>query len=506
MDKDTLFLLVANSIDENGELPEDFHLPQEEEQQFMFADGAQDGIYIYHMGHSPLSREDDNKLGELIRMASEGEEDEAEAGFYKFCQKNRAISIIDEVQKYIVEHASQIKGDNMYRFAIDMMMSSNHIECVKIGMIILELFDTDENDALADAIRAIGVSDEFTIFSVFIMRHWDNGAMEVLELAKHVHGWGRIHCIDFIEPENDEIKEWILENGVDNYVMPAYSGMVAFEKADVMEVLAKDQITKKEMQGVLKIVSAMLDEGPVSGISNLDEPETFLVSVVNKAKNMIPLEVHDYEIINEIDKWQEYNGVDDNPELDSAMNEIFCNEDIRNEIAAALKEGNAIGLASSIGIPYKDIIYDLVVNDFDEYYYLCDRIIKDDDYTDKVIAIFEEKIDLGKIASGAGSELGLGREFKEHRKLDQIIYNLRNYPNKGEKIISAALQSPVIRNRNSAVNVLQCWIGNSKKTLLTICPEIYQLIKEIKDKEVEEDIVNAFEELISGCINFSEMD
>lgn len=74
MDKDTLFLLVANSIDENGELPEDFHLPQEEEQQFMFADGAQDGIYIYHMGHSPLSREDDNNVNGIIKPAVFGSE------------------------------------------------------------------------------------------------------------------------------------------------------------------------------------------------------------------------------------------------------------------------------------------------------------------------------------------------------------------------------------------------------------------------------------------------
>ena len=56
--------------------------------------------------------------------------------------------------------------------------------------------------------------------------------MEILELAKKVRGWGRIHCVDFIEPENDEIKEWLLLNGVDNDVVPAYSALRVFEKAE----------------------------------------------------------------------------------------------------------------------------------------------------------------------------------------------------------------------------------------------------------------------------------
>ena len=35
--------------------------------------------------------------------------------------------------------------------------------------------------------------------------------------------------MDFIEPENDEIRRWLLLNGVDNDVVPAYSAMRVFE-------------------------------------------------------------------------------------------------------------------------------------------------------------------------------------------------------------------------------------------------------------------------------------
>lgn len=60
----------------------------------MFADGAMDGIYIYHMGHSPLSEENADKLGSLLRMAAEGREKEAEKGFAEFCKDNRAAAML----------------------------------------------------------------------------------------------------------------------------------------------------------------------------------------------------------------------------------------------------------------------------------------------------------------------------------------------------------------------------------------------------------------------------
>lgn len=503
MENDSLFLLVANSIDENGDLPSDFSLPKQDDQPIMFADGAMDGIYIYHMGHSPLSEEDADKLGSLLRKAAEGREEEAEEGFAEFCKDNRALSIIDDVQKYIVNHTSELSADNMYKFAVNMMMASNHIECVKIGMCILELFDTEENETLADAIRAIGVSDEFTIFSVFLMRNWENGAMEVLELAKHVHGWGRIHCMDFIEPENEEIKNWILENGVDNEVVPAYSGMVAYEKADVPGVLVKNKLSKDEMHGILKIVSAMLDEGPVNGISNLDEPETFLCSVVKRAAAMLPLEVADYEVINEIDEWQEENGEDDNSELDALMDEIFGNERVRKQVVEAVQEGKAIHLAATIGIPYKEEVYKVMLNNFDNKYYLSGHIASDEEYTDKVIKLFEDNVDLKLVASGSASEMGLGGDYEEHRKLDHIIYELRPFVNKGEKLLEAALQSPVIRNRNMAVKTLQCWVEEKQSPLVEVNPMLHQLLIDIKDKEVEEHLVKGFAVLISGCYEFS---
>ena len=303
MDK-SLCEYIATSRTKEGVLPEGFRLPEgTEEGAVKFADGAMDGISIYHMGPAPLAEEEKKKLGELLDLAGKGSEKEAEEGFRDFCVKHRAITIIDDLQQYIVGHSSALDSNKMYEFAVHLLIESRDRECVKIGLSILELFDAYENEALARNIRIVGLSDEFTIFSVFCLRNWPEPEKELLELAKRVRGWGRIHCIDFLEAENEETREWLFYNGVDNDVLPAYSAWTVYEKANVEDKLKKDSLTYEELHAILAITDALMDEGPVSGISRMEDPQGYLATVLKKAEGEYPFTEWDQKILKNISEW-----------------------------------------------------------------------------------------------------------------------------------------------------------------------------------------------------------
>ena len=273
--------LITNSIDENGFLPENFELPSEGDSEGVkFAAGAMDGICMYHMGHNPLEDDEEKKLEELIMLAGKSEFEKSEQGFAEFCKEHRAITIIDELQNCIIDNKEKLNPNTMFEFADKMFMHSSDIECVKIGLSILELFNTHDNKELATAIRTVALSDEFTIFSMFLMRKWPTAEGDILECAKHVHGWGRIHCVDYIEPTDNETKEWLLFNGADNDVMPAYSAWNIFLKADVPSLIRRGNLSYEEMHAILKITEALMDEGPVPGLSNMDNPQVFLDDVL----------------------------------------------------------------------------------------------------------------------------------------------------------------------------------------------------------------------------------
>ena len=296
---------IVSSRTDEGVLPEGFKLPERtKENGIPFADGAMDGITIYHMGPTPLTEKEKKELGKLLDLAGKGAEKEAEKGFLKFCGQHRALMIIDDLHYYIASHADTLNPGKMYEFAVHLLLDSKDKECVKVGLSILELFDAYDNEALADVIRIVGLSDEFTIFTVFNMRNWPGAEEEILELAKRVRGWGRIHCIDFIDAENEETKEWLFFHGVENNVMPAYSAWPVYEKSNVEEYLKKEKLTYEEVHALLALTDALLDEGPVSGISRMENPKEFLEKVLEKTKGGYSFTEQEQRTINDIREWE----------------------------------------------------------------------------------------------------------------------------------------------------------------------------------------------------------
>ena len=298
-------------------LGKDFSLPSDEK-GLRYVDGAKDGICAYHMGAAEITKKDIEEINKVITLANKGDYDQADSVLEKLCERIRVVNFIDELQDCILDRKDEIE-DKFYVYSLHLMTQSANIECVKVGMMIQELFT--QSDEVKGMVRTLGLSDEFTLYSVFIMRNWENGNTEIMNIAKSVNGWGKVHAVHYIEPDTEEIRQWLLTDAVSNDVMPAYSGWDCYKKADVEAVIKKDKLTYEELEGVLSIVDAMLDEGPVLGISNIEDPKEVLLNVLNHAIKHAPLNAKDCKIISNILDWQKENLGD--TEIESISNKIL---------------------------------------------------------------------------------------------------------------------------------------------------------------------------------------
>ena len=84
-------------------LGSDFHLPRKETGKIPFADGAMDGISIYHMGPPDIT-----EAAAGIGLASAGNYGEADEIFESFCNRIRVVNFIDELQRYIIDHVKEL--------------------------------------------------------------------------------------------------------------------------------------------------------------------------------------------------------------------------------------------------------------------------------------------------------------------------------------------------------------------------------------------------------------
>ena len=267
-------------------LPEDFSLPSETGTlgDLTWTDGAMDGVFLYHTARGKLPEEASKEIAAAVNAAAAGDGQAADAAFHTLASDFQAIAVLDELLQYVVSHQDSLNAANIYRFAFHLMIESSFREEVKLGLILMRLFDTDQ-DVLRDTIRSLGLSDEFTFYSVLNMSGWENAAEEIFDLAKHVRGWGRIHAVEYLEPETEEMREWLLLEGIHNTIMPEYSALAVFEKAGVKERLSRspESITPAEFTAIGGILAVLLREGPVSGISELAEPEAVLESYLKHA-------------------------------------------------------------------------------------------------------------------------------------------------------------------------------------------------------------------------------
>lgn len=311
---------------ENGALREGFSLPEPEDgRQIRYADGAMDGIALYHMPRAQMDEAGMDLMSRAVRSAAAGNHEEADLDFARLGKIMRAVSVIDQLQSYIMENADQLPTEEVFQSALYLMVNSTDRESVKFGLSIMELF-ADVEEEIREIIRTLGLSDEFTIFSVWNMLKWENGNQEIFNLIRKVRGWGRIHALQRLKPETPEISEWILLSGIDNDVMAAYSALPAWTKADVYRRLRKP-MSQEEFEAIGRILQALLDEGPVAGISRVLHVSEDIMRYLSLADEF-DLGIEEYETIQALQRWAESEEVSQ-PEIAGRCAEILASEKCR---------------------------------------------------------------------------------------------------------------------------------------------------------------------------------
>ncbi|MBP3869536.1 MAG: hypothetical protein J6E46_01025 [Faecalicoccus sp.] len=292
-----------------------------------YAPGALDGIFMYHMANPGLNAQDTKEMAKAIRAAAKNNYEQADALFFAFTKKHHAIQIIDFLQQHIDRHIEHLDADNLFQCALSLVLHSVHIECVKIGLSILELFHY--GDMTKEVVRRLGAYDEFTIFVIWNMLKWEHGNDEIFALAQKVEGWGRIHAVERLEPLSDEIRHWLLTEGTQNDVINSYSSLTCWMKSKAEEILF-DHPGQKEFEGISLLIEGMLDERPVKGISGLENPDKILLRYLTISSNYEHSTTF-YKLVMSIKTWNENRY----PSITDACDDILyspeCMETLQDE-------------------------------------------------------------------------------------------------------------------------------------------------------------------------------
>lgn len=494
--KKSLYELICENI-KDGKLDKSFSLPDEESKYSVrFADGCMDGMCVYHICRYDMTKEDTELLEQSVKALEKGDVSLTDSLWAQLGKTARAIQIVDDFQSFILEHRDEIDVNTAFDCVYEILYNSTNRESIKFALEFLELLSID-GVQFRDVIRTLGLSDEFTIFSAWIMRRWENGNNELLELAKKVYGWGRIHIVDMIEPETDEIREWLLTEGTQNYIMNAYSALVCWEKSDAYNRL-NEKLTLKEFGGILTIAESLLDEGPVPGISQIDNANEILTRIIELSSEF-SLTLDEYESIRAISIWTDHS---DYMDIKEKCSEVLHSDKCINTVKKALDNGDGIELAIMLGIDYKEQLMLSLEKDIEKNKFLCDRLLYDERYTERVLKVFRAHIPFEKMTGEPESDSSYGENFKTAMTYTTLVGNLRNKPHFEEELVLKGLRCKKVDCRNAALHCIMKWVSIENKPLNIFSMELFDAVSELYKKEPNEDAKIKEKELLQGKTDF----
>lgn len=479
-----LFQMIAEALTPEGTLSKDFSLPKEKVQnKLIFADGAMDGIKLYHTQPKTVDIE---PVCQALLLISQGQEETGKAQLTAALEQHSVIEVIDALHKWIYENHDQLDPGKLSGFAIRSIMTSTNPELVKLGLAIMELLNTDKQEALKKVIRALALCNEFTLYCLFIMRSWTRGNDEIFDLMQKVHGWGRIHCVNQIDPANRLIKKWLLDHGCENSVAPAYSALIVAKKCDLIEQIQREDLSAEDWSGITLMMDGLMAEGPVAGISEIEDRETLFSGYLSQTEHF-PMSLATVQNLIAIAQYIDGEQVK-MPEIKKQCLELLKSSACYVTVSAAMEQGKGFEEALKLSIPYEEKAMTWLKQNPVEHCMAARLLMASENACDEILALYAECLPLDTMASGPSDVLGLGKDYQDYHALAAVLQSLKLYPGKGVEFIRCALLCPVISCRTYGLDTLESWVKLAQTSLKGIAPELLIVLEQASELEVKEEL------------------
>ena len=258
------------------------------------------------------------------------------------------------------------------------------------------------------------------------------------------------------------------------------------------------------VNSVAIIVDAMLDEGPVDGISAYEHASEALTLFMCHAEKHVDCVESLWRILN-IKTWLEDSDADYKNIVLSKCDEIANRPHWKEKIIETVtkKDDNfkffcAGNVALRMDVDISKELFDAVKSEPLKHYSYVQRLFKNPDMAHELIAMYESILPLSDMAEGMGDYLFSDKLNQEHMCLDFVLPELASYPMQGVELIKTGLNSRVVRGRNMACRALSGWMKLLDKRLDEISPELYAELKRISKIEVNADTKEIMMKLLRG--------
>lgn len=477
-------------------------LPDEDllhgDEQLKWAAGAMDGTFGHH-GQLGSAKKRAKKVARLLKSIATNGSIEKKIALYEILADDTIIDYLDASLE-ILSSSSVPVEPYLHDFARWLTFQSPDRGAVKYGIALLGLIADPED---MPSIKMLGRHEEFTLFAVVaVMNTYNEPDKQLLDMAQYVDGWGKIHIVERLaETQDIEIKNWLLLEGYKNSVMNEYLAFTSATAGDLLASLKSGSISDALLNSAADIIEALIYGGPAQDINDYDDAAEVIHLYVTELDTRKDLGIAHFNTLKVIEDYLQNEDTDRSEDEHSAwtvnqrevvlnrLNRITSKESWRSLVISKLSSNDDYELwdikraAEALQIDIWPTVWDRINKEPKNgpLWMMAMQKVEEKNI-ENLIRLAESTIPLKDIASGPADELGLSEEFMYHQILDTIVQNLDRFPGRGANLLTASIQSPVVRNRTMAIRAIQEW-GNQYHS-----DELLSILKHAEKIEPNADV------------------
>ncbi len=503
---------IQRHLDDTGELTEQGETLPDEQRRFKEGElrwiaGGKDGTMGHHFGGGSDTKKAQN-LAMLLRDVAKKNSLSKKVEVYNALLEDDLLSYIDPLLD-LIQQKNISPEPQLHEFGRWLAREGHDRGPVKFAIALLGVLGNSDDLPM---IMLLAKHEEFTLYAaVAISRLLDDPVPQLWELAKYVHGWGRIQLVERLSgTENADIKDWLLREGYKNSIMYEYLAYICATTGDLKSALSAEIIDDELLASAGELIESLILGGPAEDIFDYKEAPAvvkgYLTHLEPRAQYLEEfLTVHTiYDYLVELkESWPQSKKQGWTFEIRNTLLQT-AQRIIQRPIWAELVHSK---LSSQDNIEFHTASRAAEVLGIDTWEKHWERLHAEpldsgrwyevmrkanDERIKEIVAFTLDSLPLEQVTTGPSNAMGVGEEYMIHRCLDAILQDLGKYPGEGEFLLEAGLKSPVTRNRNLALRALSQW-GREHWTL-----NIEGLLQHALSIEPDEDVQERIRQVLDG--------
>jgi hypothetical protein len=119
-------------------------------------------------------------------------------------------------------------------------------------------------------------------------------------------------------------------------------------------------------------------------------------------------------------------------------------------------------------------------------------------YAQKTLDLFRKKLPLSRMTGDLKEDDLCPKDYLRHIQLESILFTLREMPLTGTDLVHTGLFSTLLRDRLSAISVLEHWVHDSNTPLKELSEDLYDRLQELNKQPLPGELRERIAPLLEG--------